>query len=494
LKERKERLQTVLKNDKALRYSSHVTGQGAEMFAEACRTGLEGIISKEAHAPYIPGRQRSWLKIKCSRRQEFIIVGFSDARKGERALGALYLAYQRNGALQYAGKVGTGFSMRSARELAGRLAKIGVKTPVLSRSETAGVGAGEWRAVHWVEPLLLCEVAFTEWTGDGRIRHPSFEGLREDKDASQVKKEQPMQTFAGANAAAEKKAAGSLVLGGISITHPDRVISEAGHITKGELAEYYAGVASLILPHIARRPLSLLRCPSGIDKQCFFQRNPGRGLGAHIETFKFKNKGETYEYLYIEDEKGLLELIQMGAIELHPWGAPVDAIDYPDRMIFDLDPAPEVPFEALRLAAQDLKRRLQHMGLESALKCTGGKGLHVTVPLAGKDKWSAVKSFAGSLAEEMVAAAPEAYIATMSKAKRAGKIFIDYLRNDYTATAIADYGVRARPGAPVALPLEWKELKNLRSADQFTIKDALKRAKSKRAKSLSPPRQVLPAS
>jgi bifunctional non-homologous end joining protein LigD len=203
LKERKERLQTVLKNDKALRYSSHVTGQGAEMFAEACRTGLEGIISKEAHAPYIPGRQRSWLKIKCSRRQEFIIVGFSDARKGERALGALYLAYQRNGALQYAGKVGTGFSMRSARELAGRLAKIGVKTPVLSRSETAGVGAGEWRAVHWVEPLLLCEVAFTEWTGDGRIRHPSFEGLREDKDASQVKNEQPMQTFARANAAAE---------------------------------------------------------------------------------------------------------------------------------------------------------------------------------------------------------------------------------------------------------------------------------------------------
>jgi bifunctional non-homologous end joining protein LigD len=237
LKERKERLRTVLKNDKALRYSSHVTGQGAEMFAEACKTGLEGIISKEADAPYIPGRQRSWLKIKSSRRQEFIIVGFSDARKGERALGALYLAYKRNGALQYAGKVGTGFSMRSALELAGRSAKIGVKTPVLSRSETAGLTAGEWRAVHWVEPLLLCEVAFTEWTGDGRIRHPSFEGLREDedKDAWQAIKEQPMQTFTGAKTAAEKKAAGSLVLSGISITHPDRVISEIGQITKGEL-------------------------------------------------------------------------------------------------------------------------------------------------------------------------------------------------------------------------------------------------------------------
>jgi len=301
-----------------------------------------------------------------------------------------------------------------------------------------------------------------------------------------------MQTSITTKSVTGKKQTGNLVLSGISITHPKRVISETGHITKGELAEYYAGVASLILPQIERRPLSLLRCPSGIDKQCFFQRNPGRGLGAHIQTFEFKNKGKTYEYLYIEDEKGLLEIIQMGGIELHPWGAPVDAIDYPDRMIFDLDPAAEVPFEALKLGAQDLKQRLAQKGLDSTLKCTGGKGLHVTVPLAGKDKWAAVKSFAGSLADEMVAAVPDAYIATMSKAKRTGKIFIDYLRNDYTATAIADYGVRARPGAPVALPIDWRELKNLQSADQFSIKDVLKRVKNKRAKSPVPP-QTLPA-
>ncbi|HTF63469.1 MAG TPA: non-homologous end-joining DNA ligase [Edaphobacter sp.] len=301
-----------------------------------------------------------------------------------------------------------------------------------------------------------------------------------------------MRTSTTTKSMTGKKEPESLVLGGISITHPGRVISETGHITKGELAEYYAGVASWILPQIERHPLSLLRCPSGIAKQCFFQRNPGRGLGAHIQTFEFKNKGKTYEYLYIEDEKGLLEIIQMGGIELHPWGAPVDAIDYPDRMIFDLDPAPEVPFEALKLAAQDLKQRLARKGLDSTLKCTGGKGLHVTVPLAGKDKWAAVKSFAGSLADEMVAAVPDAYIATMSKAKRTGKIFIDYFRNDYTATAIADYGVRARPGAPVALPIEWKELKNLQSADQFTIKDVLKRANSKQAKQPVPP-QTLPA-
>lgn len=301
-----------------------------------------------------------------------------------------------------------------------------------------------------------------------------------------------MHTSITTKAATAKEKAGSVVLSGIAITHPDRVISETGHITKGELAEYYATVASLILPEIARRPLSLLRCPSGIDKQCFFQRNPGRGLGAHIRTFDFKNKGKTYEYLYIEDEKGLLEIVQMSGIELHPWGARVDAIDYPDRMIFDLDPAPEVSLEVLKMAAQDLKQRLALKGLDSRLKCTGGKGLHITVPLAGKDKWCAVKSFAGSLANEMVAGAPDAYIGTMSKAKRTGKIFIDYFRNDYTATAIADYGVRARPGAPVALPIEWKELKKLQSADQFTIKDVLKRAKSKRARLPVPP-QTLPA-
>jgi bifunctional non-homologous end joining protein LigD len=190
LLDRKERLQILLKSNKLpLRYSGHVLGQGAEMFAKACETGLEGIISKEVNAPYVGGRQKSWLKIKCSQRQEFIIVGFSDARKSERALGALYLAYQKKGTLQYAGKVGTGFSMRSASELAGRLANIGVQTPVLSRSETVGLAAGEWRAVHWVKPILLCEVAFTEWTGDGRIRHPSFQGLREDKDPSQVNRE-----------------------------------------------------------------------------------------------------------------------------------------------------------------------------------------------------------------------------------------------------------------------------------------------------------------
>jgi bifunctional non-homologous end joining protein LigD len=283
---------------------------------------------------------------------------------------------------------------------------------------------------------------------------------------------------------------GNLIVGGITVTHPDRVISETGHVTKGELAEYYFAAAPFVLPHIARHPLSLLRCPSGIDGECFFQRNPGKGLGADVTPFEFRHKGKKCEYLFVDDEKGLVEVIQMGAIELHPWGAPVDAIDYPDRMIFDLDPSPDVGLEAVKLAALDLRQRLQRKGLESTLKCTGGKGLHVTVPLAGKDKWPAVKSFAGSLAEAMVAAVPETYVASMSKAKRTGKIFIDYFRNDYTATAIADYGVRARPGAPVALPLEWTELSSLKSASQFTMKDVLTRLRRTKAAAARIPKRA----
>ncbi len=492
--ERKEQLEALLKRSKqdVLRYSGHVAGQGAEVLAKACKTGLEGILSKAGNAPYVAGRQRTWLKIKCGHRQEFIILGFSDARKGERALGALYLGYRKNDTLRYAGKVGTGFTFKSSRDLVERFAGMAVEKPLLSREETAGLSAAEWRSIHWIKPTLVCEVAFTEWTQDNRIRHPSFQGLREDKGAGDVKQETATHTAKSSGSAPAGKKAGTLVVNGVAITHADRVIFDAGRITKGELAEYYAGVAAFILPQVVRRPLSLLRCPSGIDGECFFQRNPGRGLGRDVRTFDFTHNGEKHKYLYIEDENGLLEVIQMGAIELHPWGAPVDAIDRPDRMIFDLDPATDVPFEAVKLAAEDLRRRLAHKGLKSLLKCTGGKGLHVTVPLGGTDSWPAVKSFAAALAEEMVAAAPEAYVATMSKAKRTDKIFIDYFRNDYTATAIADYSVRARPGAPVAAPLEWKELKSLKSASQFTMKDVLARCKGKRPKPAGGIRQSLP--
>ena len=494
LLERKDALVKLLNKSKAgpsLRLSDHVVGNGADMLAKACKLGLEGIVSKRADAPYTPGRDKNWLKAKCQQRQEFIIIGYSNAKSGGRALGALYLGYNRGGTLTYAGKVGTGFTMKSALALTDKLEKLSVDKPVLDRKALSGPGAGEFHAIHWVKPVLLCEVAFTERTEDGHIRHPSFQGLREDKNATEVKMEEPQAvTSVPETSPLKPPASKGLVLEGITITHPERVISETGHVTKGELAEYHAAVAPYMLPRLLRHPLSLLRCPSGIGNQCFYQRNPGKGLGADVKPFRFKHKGKSYEYLYIEDAKGLLEIIQMGAIEIHPWGASIEDIDHPDRMIFDLDPAPDVPFEAVKLAAQDLKKRLKRKGLESMLKCTGGKGLHVTVPLSEKDDWDSVKTFAAGLAHEMVEAVPDAYVATMTKAKRNGKIFVDFFRNDYTATAIADYAVRARPGAPVALPLPWNELNGLESGSQFTMKDVLARLKRKEPPAMPPPQRL----
>ena len=475
LLERKKMLRQVLKtaeNASTLRYSEHMVGAGEALFAEACKMGLEGIISKRATGSYRSGRQQGWLKIKCSLRQEFIILGYSKARSGGRALGALYLGYWKGEKLLYAGKVGTGFSMQSAAELTAQFAPLATTQPGLTRAEAPGLPRLEWESIHWIQPVLLCEVSFAEWTADGRVRHPSFEGLRQDKKAREVKKEMPMPT---GSIDSEKR-----TVEGIVITHANRIISETGQVTKGELADYYAAVMPFMGPHIVGRPISLMRCPSGIDGECFYQRNPGKGLGPDVFPYEFKHKGKTYEYLYIKDSKGLIEIVQMGGVEVHPWGSTVDNIDCPDRLIFDLDPSPEVPFEAVKLAAQDLRLRLQHLGMKARLKCTGGKGLHVTVPLAGKDEWPAVKEFAASVAHGLVKDAPDVYVATMTKAKRTNKIFIDFFRNDYTATAIADYSVRARPGAPVAVPLDWKELNDLRAPDQFTIADVLKRMKRKK--------------
>ena len=480
LTSRKKMLANLLKksrNGTHLHYSDHVIGQGTEMLAKSCSIGLEGIVSKLSDSPYRPGRQQDWLKSKCIQRQEFVIVGYTAARTGPRAIGALHLGYNQDGEMRYAGKVGTGFSMKDAQDLHDRLVKLNSQTPAVT-----GVPRSVLRAAHWVRPALLCEISFTEWTEDGHIRHPSFQGLREDKKPQEVTMEKPVVITHGsrekrvAHGSARTKSERLDVLG-VSVSHPDRVIFKEVGVTKGELAQYYAAASPWILKDIAGHPVSLLRCPEGTAGDCFYQRSPGMGLGKDVEPFRWKHKGKSYEYLYIENEKGLIEFVQMGAIELHPWGARVERIDYPDRLIFDLDPDEAVPFDAVKLAAKDLRRRLADKGLDGFLKCTGGKGLHVTARLAEKDKWEKVKAFGAAVAEEMARDVPAAYVATMSKAKRHGKIFVDYFRNDYTATAIADFAVRARPGAPVAVPLEWKELDKLRAANQFSIRDVLKRLK-----------------
>lgn len=469
LVERKEALKQIIREDDFLHYSEHFNSTDS-ILEQTCNMGLEGLISKKADAKYTQTRSKGWLKSKCSKRQEFVIVGFTKSKSGSRAIGALHLAYSSEEKLNYAGKVGTGFSMSFAQEMYDRLSKLEIAKPAFE-----GVTAIGKRGAHWVKPKLLCEVSFTEWTKDGHIRHPSFEGLRQDKKPKQVTKEKPVPTEKIVKA---KESGGGLIVRNVPITHLEREIFEDVHITKGELAEYYGIVAPHILKQIKDHPLSLLRCPSGTDADCFFQRNPDSYMKKKVQSFTFVHKGKKHEYLYVDDPEGLVFLIQMGVIELHPWGSSVSRIDYPERMIFDLDPDPSVPFDVVKMAALDMRQRLAKAGFKKTLlKCTGGKGLHVIAPLDGKKKWPAVKEVAREIAETAAHEVPDAYVATMTKAKRVGKIFIDYFRNDYTATAIADYSVRAREGAPVAVPLDWDELNDLKAANQFSMKDVLKRLK-----------------
>jgi bifunctional non-homologous end joining protein LigD len=267
----------------------------------------------------------------------------------------------------------------------------------------------------------------------------------------------------------------AVVLHGVRITHPDRIVFEEGKITKGDVARYYAAVAPFLLRDIARRPITVVRCPSGVKADCFYQRNVGFGLGEHVHPFHWDYKGRSYKYIYVNDARGIMEMIQMGVIEIHPWGATIDKIHTPDRMIFDLDPDPSVPFAEVKNAAVEIRTRLQRAGLESFLKSTGGKGLHIVVPLAPSHSWDEVKGWASAFAHDMVDQAPDKYVATITKAKRAGKILIDFFRNDYTATGIANYSLRARRGAPVAVPLEWRELTRLKGGNEFKMDAVIKR-------------------
>jgi bifunctional non-homologous end joining protein LigD len=278
-----------------------------------------------------------------------------------------------------------------------------------------------------------------------------------------------------------------LILHGVTITHPGRIVFEEGRVTKGDVARYYAAVAPFLLQEIQQRPISLLRCPSGIKADCFYQRNIASGLGADVHPFLWNYKGSSYKYIYVKDIKGIMEMIQMGVIEIHPWGATIDNIHTPDRMILDLDPDVSVPFPKVKQAALEIRTRLTKAGLESFLKCTGGKGLHIVVPLAPTSGWDEVKHWASAFAHTMVNDAPDTYVATITKAKRKGKVLIDFFRNDYTATGIASYSLRARPGAPVAVPLDWRELKDLQSANQFDMGTVLKRIQH------VPTEQALPA-
>jgi len=475
LTDRKDTLRELLKNSRGpLVYSDHVIAHGGEVFAHACDLALEGVISKRADEPYHEGRTRDWLKTKCTMRQEFVIVGYVDSTV-HRGIGALALGYYEDEKLRYAGRVGTGFDHATALDLAKRL-----KPLVIDRIPIPNLPAAARRGARWVEPELVCEIAFLNWTPDGVLRHPSFQGLREDKPAKSVKREHAVPTGKAAKQAdkddrpaepAETKSParkGLEKIEGVAISHPDRVIYPDLGITKRQLIEYYASVAEWILPHIGNRPLSLLRCPSGIAGECFFQKHFATGMKG-IKRVTIKEKSKTDDYLVLRDTHDLVLLIQEGVVEIHPWGATADDPDSPDQFIFDFDPAPDLPFTAVVDAAKTMRDYLAAMKIESFCKTTGGKGLHVVAPLKRDVDWAELKAFTKKIASNFATAAPDRFTINPLKRERHDRIFLDYLRNDRGSTAVAPYVVRARPGATISLPLEWNEVNARLDPSRYTL-------------------------
>ena len=452
---RKDRLAPLIDGaDARVQYSEHIAGQGEPLFETMCREGYEGIVSKRADAPYLGKRTSAWLKTKCTRRQEFVIVGWTPSEKS-RGFKALLLGLNAPEGLVYAGKVGTGFDTATMFALRERMAAIERDEPTVTAPRAAV------RQAHWIAPELVAEVAFAEWTPDGVLRHASFLGLREDKPASEVVVEKPVAVDAPPEVH-------------VHVSSRDRVIFPESNVTKGALADYYAAVSGIMLPWAGHRPISLVRCPQGRAKACFFQKHDaGSFKGEHVHKVPILEKdGSTEDYLYVDDADGLVACVQMGTIEFHGWGSSVADIEKPDRLVFDLDPDEELGFAIVKQAAADLKEHLAELGLVSFAMLSGGKGVHVVVPLTPQAQWPAVKDFADRFARALGEAEPERFVATMSKAKRKGRIFIDWLRNQRGATAVLPYVARARPGAPVAAPVSWSELRDIAAANRWSVNDA----------------------
>jgi len=474
--ERKEKLRALLgdRPRAPLFYSDHIEGSGEQAYSHACDLKLEGIISKAADVPYRSGRAKSWLKSKCGMEQEFVIIGWTPSDKTGREFRSLLVAVNEEGALRYAGRVGSGFD----GDTLGKLAAL-LKRHTRSTSPAEGVPATIARKAKFVDPKLVGEFAFRGWTGDDLVRQGSFKGLREDKPAREIVRERPMAR-SGKTAKTRKGTAkkaklakakatsfasdGNPEIAGVRITHPDRVLYPGTDITKEALIDYYLKVADRMLPHIAGRPISLVRCPRGAGQKCFFQKHANAGWPDDFKTVRIKERSGAADYLYIEDEAGLVAATQMGVLELHLWGSMADGVEKPNRMIFDLDPDERLGFAEVKQAAKDLKKRLEDIGLESFPMATGGKGVHVIVPLTPGHSWDDHRNFSEAVARVMADEEPERFVATMSKAKRRGKIFVDYLRNQRGATAIAPFSSRSRKGAPVAWPVSWTQLARLKNA------------------------------
>ena len=461
--ERKNLLRQLITDTYTLRYSDHVIGDGKAVFEKACKLNLEGIVSKKIDSFYTETRSRDWQKIKCVQRQEFIVGGFTPPGGQREYFGSLLLGvYASPTTLTYTGHVGTGFNQASLKDMWILLQKHKTDSMPFTTNPPG------MKHVMWVRPAIIVEVEFSEWTGDGILRHPSFKGLRLDKKIKEVTMEKPLASKKTASKKTTKSAETSLL---DLLTNPDRIMYPEKKITKLELAEYYEAVGDWMLPYVINRPLTLVRCPGGREK-CFYQKHIAEAnRKGPLYPIKIKENNKTDEYAYVKDTAGLIQLVQLGVLEIHPWGSRIDSLEKPDIMIFDLDPGPQVEWKKVIKTAFFLQEQLASLKLRSFVKTTGGKGLHVVVPFLPEYKWDKVKLFAHTFVDYIVQQKPNEYIDVMTKAKRTGKIFIDYLRNSRGATAIAPYSTRARENAPVATPLAWDELTARIKSDSFTVRN-----------------------
>jgi bifunctional non-homologous end joining protein LigD len=456
LSDRKALLQQIvggLPADSTIRFSEHLAEDGPTMFEHASRLGLEGIVSKRSDLPYRAGRGDHWLKVKGVHRQEFIILGYIPSTAAKGLVGALLLGYFDKGTLFYAGRVGTGYSSGQSRSLRDELEKIASAKPKLGNKLPDGAEKG----VRWAQPHLVCEVEYRGITADKLVRQASFKGLREDRPPEEIVLETTPE---------HPKSDRGRELTRARLTHPERILWPEQGVTKEGLAEFYCDIADWILPHLSGRVLSLVRHPSGVNEKGFFAKHAWHGLSAAVKRV---DVGEKEKMLVVDDLAGLIDLVQAGVVEIHPWGSTVADLEKPDRLIFDLDPGEDVPWSAVIEAAIDVRSRLEEFGLRSFVKTSGGKGLHVVLPIEPVTGWDDAKKFTQSIAEAMAKARPERYVANMSKAKRRGRIFIDYLRNGRGATAVSAYSTRALPTASVSTPLAWDELSESIRADHFNV-------------------------
>lgn len=463
--ERKSILKNLLSVSVAnLHYSEHIIDEGKAFYEFSCGYALEGIISKNIKGKYHSKRSKDWLKIKCIKRQEFIIGGYTSPQSSRAHFGSLFLGvHDKKGNLKFVGKVGTGFNEVTLNEVHQLLLENKAQSnPFTSKPP------GYTRA-HWVNPVLVCEIEFTEWTKDSHLRHPSFKGMRLDKKAIEVVREHetPLKEIK------EKSKNTTKSKSNFIITHPDKVLYPEDNITKQDLLDYYEKVSDYILPYLSLRPLTLVRCPSGYN-DCFYQRHYSKTTVKELYPVEVENEEEE-QYIYLKDKKGLLSLVQMGVLEIHPWSSTIQHLEQPDMIVIDLDPAPDVAWSKIVEGAKEVRDNLAQYNLTSFVKSTGGKGLHVVVPILPEYDWEEVKEFTHIFVKFLEQLKPKNYISKMTKSKRNGKIFIDYLRNQRTATAISAYSTRARIHAPVSTPLSWDELSNQKEDNTYTIKTLVKR-------------------